>query len=120
MTNLILSLIAALCLVESRGDSHAVGDNGRAIGVLQIHEIMVDEANRLAGCQRWSYSDRSDAGQSRQMAYMVISRRLARAGYNEPTPEALKYAIRLWNRGNEYYQRVIQEMEKSNEIPYHD
>jgi len=117
---MILALIAALCLVESGGDPQAVGDNGRAIGVLQIHEIMVDEANRLAGCQRWSYSDRSDAGQSRQMAYMVISRRLARAGYNEPTPEALKYAIGLWNRGEEYYQRVIQEMEKSNEIPYHD
>ena len=113
MTNMIFSLVAALCLVESSGNPRAVGDNGRAVGVLQIHEIMVDEANRLEGFQRFTYSDRKSAMQSRQMAYTVISKRLARAGYNEPTPEALKYAIGLWNRGETYYQKVIKQMEES-------
>lgn len=41
------TLIAAIIHVESRGNDSAVGDNGKAVGCLQIHPIMVREVNRL-------------------------------------------------------------------------
>ena len=40
-------LINAIIYVESRGNDSAVGDNGKAVGCLQIHPIMVREVNRL-------------------------------------------------------------------------
>ena len=48
----------AVCWVESRGDPRAVGDGGAALGIGQIHRIMVDDCNRILGRRRWSYADR--------------------------------------------------------------
>ena len=63
--------IEALIHVESKGDTFAVGDNGRAIGVLQIHPIMVREVNRILekkGIQRsYTYNDRYDYDKSIEM-----------------------------------------------------
>lgn len=42
-------LIAALIQVESGGVDDAIGDEGRAVGCLQIHEIFVEDVNRIAG-----------------------------------------------------------------------
>ena len=42
-------LIDALVAVESRGNAAAVGDSGKALGILQIHATMVADANRIAG-----------------------------------------------------------------------
>lgn len=40
-------LITALIKIESGGDPQAVGDGGMAVGVLQIHPIMVTDVNRI-------------------------------------------------------------------------
>ena len=57
----------AVCWVESRGDPRAVGDGGAALGVGQIHTIMVDDCNRIVGRRRWSYADRLCPVKSFQM-----------------------------------------------------
>ena len=41
------AFIEAVIWKESKGDSNAIGDSGKAVGVLQIHPIMVREANRI-------------------------------------------------------------------------
>ena len=41
------TFVDAVIYVESRGNDSAVGDNGSAVGCLQIHPIMVREVNRL-------------------------------------------------------------------------
>ena len=55
-------LVDAMIHVESRGDSTAIGDGGRAVGVLQIHPIMVREVNRILAKNgsdvRYTYDDR--------------------------------------------------------------
>jgi len=112
MNELILSIIAALVVVESHGNRNAVGDGGAAIGILQIHSIMVDEANRLAGAHLFDVVDRWDPEKSREMAQLVLSRRLHLAGHTEPTEEAARYAIGLWNRGDVYYQKVLKELNR--------
>ncbi len=43
------NLISALIIVESSGNDQAIGDNGRAIGPLQIHRGVVLDVNRITG-----------------------------------------------------------------------
>lgn len=54
--------IEAVIWKESRGNESAIGDNGKAVGVLQIHPIMVREANRilkmLGKDKEYTYEDR--------------------------------------------------------------
>lgn len=46
---MILQLVCALMLIESGGVPTAIGDDGLAIGTLQIHPIMVRERSAVAG-----------------------------------------------------------------------
>lgn len=43
------SFIVALEKVESNQNTQAIGDNGRAFGILQIHAITVEDYNRIYG-----------------------------------------------------------------------
>ena len=73
MTNqLISAVIAALIRIESGGDPGAVGDGGRAVGVLQMWPCAVAEANRLAGRQLWTLDDRRNPQLSRAMAWTIL------------------------------------------------
>jgi hypothetical protein len=50
----ISNLISALIIVESSGNDLAIGDNGRALGPLQIHRGVVQDVNRITGSHyRW-------------------------------------------------------------------
>jgi len=58
----------AVCWVESGGDPYVrPGDGGRAVGIAQIHRIMVDDCNRIAGRRRWTYANRQDPVKSLEM-----------------------------------------------------
>ena len=45
----LTNLISALIAVESHGNDLAIGDQGRAIGPLQIHKAVVTDVNRFTG-----------------------------------------------------------------------
>lgn len=49
-------LIEALCIVESNNNVKAVGDNGKARGVLQLHKIYVKDASRFSK-EQFDYED---------------------------------------------------------------
>jgi len=51
-------IIEKIIQIESEGNPNAIGDNGSAIGILQIRPIMIKEVNRLLGEQRYSLDDR--------------------------------------------------------------
>ncbi len=63
--------VEALVLVESR-NKNVTGDSGRAVGVLQMWKIQVDECNRIVGYSRWSYDDRKDPTKSRHMCTVFL------------------------------------------------
>lgn len=67
-------LMMAVIAVESGGDPHAVGDGGRAVGILQIHPIMVRECNRIIGRAEWQLSDRRNPAQSKRMFRTYMGR----------------------------------------------
>jgi len=73
----IKDVINTLVKVESDGDSKAIGDNGRAHGLLQIHPIMVKECNRLLGRDEFTLKDRFSPSRSKYMATVFLSRQIS-------------------------------------------
>jgi hypothetical protein len=60
----ITNLISALIIVESGGNDLAIGDNGRAIGPLQIHKAVVLDVNRFTG-SHYRHQDMTNRAQAR-------------------------------------------------------
>lgn len=65
------SFLEALASVESGGDTQAIGDCGKAVGLFQIWKIYVDDVNQIAGKQ-FSYADRLDPEKSRAMVKIYL------------------------------------------------
>ena len=86
----------ALEQVESKGNASAVGDNGRALGCLQIWPAVVTDANRIAGTN-YRHADAFDRVKARAMAraylnYYASKRRIG----HDPSNQDL---ARIWNGG---------------------
>jgi hypothetical protein len=99
-------LIPALVQVESNGNPRAVGDNGKALGQLQIWSVVVVDVNRAKGT-RYTHKDAFDPAKAEAIcrAYLSIyctPRRLGRA----PTMED---AARIWNGGPNGHRKSATE-----------
>lgn len=116
MTNLIWIVISVLVQVESNGDPAAVGDDGRAVGILQMHAIALDEANRLEAIaarrenrqpRRWSDTDRYDPAANLDMAFVTLEHHYRR-GVTDPVDLACR-----WNRpdgsASQRYRNRVQK-----------
>ncbi len=70
--NDIERLLDAIARIESRGDPHAVGDGGRALGAYQIHRVYWQEGTKLLGVD-WPYRDAADPKKARRVvrAYLL-------------------------------------------------
>ena len=91
-------LIPALEAVESRGNAHAVGDNGKAVGILQIHPCVIRDVNRRFGTA-YTLAHRRSKAHSRAICRLYLTMytpHLRRTLGRNPT--AFDYA-RLWNGG---------------------
>ena len=60
----ISNLISALIIVESSENDMAIGDNGKAIGPLQIHKAVVLDVNRITG-SHYRHQDMTNRAQAR-------------------------------------------------------
>ncbi len=99
MYELIVSLLPILIQVESGGVSNAVGDNGQAIGVLQIHKILVDDVNRIEEEPMFRYQDRKNKTLSCRMAMIYLlhyGKHYENITGKKATAEVL---CRIWNGG---------------------
>ena len=86
----ISNLISALIIVESSGNDMAIGDNGKAIGPLQIHKAVVLDVNRFTGSHyRW------EAMTNRAQARAVCEAYLKHYGRGASTEQL----ARRWNGG---------------------
>ena len=112
MTNLLPIIISALIQIETGGHpdpADSVGDQGRAIGILQLHPIMVEEVNRITGL-KYHESDRYSPTLSERMAYAFLEYQYRR-GVTDPVALACR-----WNRPNgdpnpAYWTKVILALE---------
>ena len=93
-------VVEAFAWVESRHNPNAV--NGNCVGYLQISPIMVREANRMAGEERFTLDDRWDKEKSIDMFRVIMEKK-------NPTLDIDKACI-IWNgRGcSQQYKDAIK------------
>ena len=99
----ISNLISALIIVESSGNDLAIGDNGRAIGPLQIHRGVVLDVNRITG-SNYRHQDMTNRAQARAVceAYLkqygrgATTEQLARRWNGGPTGDRKTATVAYW------------------------
>ena len=67
------SLFQAICKVESNNNRNAIGDNGNAVGIVQIWKICVDDVNRIIGSEKYKYKDRLNVRKSQEMFCIYLT-----------------------------------------------
>ncbi len=90
------NLISALIIVESSGNDMAIGDQGRAIGCLQIHRAVVLDVNRITG-SHYRHSEMTNRVQARA----VCEAYLKHWGKGKTTEEQ----ARIWNAGPQGHKK---------------
>lgn len=84
-------LINSIIYYESRGFTYAHNEGEDAAGILQIRPIMVDEANRIVGYNKYSLDDRWDREKSIELFWDVQN-------YHNPKM-ILEDVCHYWNSG---------------------
>lgn len=101
----LMGIILALIVVESNGNNNAVGDNGNAVGCLQIHKVFVDDVNRILGRKEFTYQDRKSKDKSIKMALVYLKYYgdvYQKKTGKKPTVDVL---VRIFNGGPEGYKK---------------
>lgn len=123
MKELILLLIPALCQVESSNNPLAIGDNGKAVGILQIHPILIEDVNRIYGT-KYTLEDRKDPAISKLICQQYLTYWGKRYKLNTGKEPGLEVLAKIWNAGpngwkkpvtEKYWHKVLKELERSNE-----
>ena len=99
------NLITALMIVESAGNDLAIGDNGRALGPLQIHRGVVLDVNRITGSS-YRHQDMTNRAQARAVceAYLrhygrgKTTEQQARIWNGGPTGDRKQATVAYWRR----------------------
>ena len=99
----LTNLITALIIVESSNNDLAIGDQGRAIGCLQIHKAVVLDVNRITG-SHYLHQDMTNRVQARAVcqAYLTYygrgatTEQLARRWNGGPTGDRKTATVAYW------------------------
>ena len=99
----LTNLISALMLVESSNNDLAIGDQGRAIGCLQIHKAVVLDVNRITGSHyRWESMTNRVQARAVCAAYLThygrgaTTEQLARRWNGGPTGDRKTATVAYW------------------------
>ena len=107
-------LIDVLKEVESNYNDQAIGDNGKAKGILQIWDVMVRDFNRITG-KNYTHDDAFDKKKSEEMAKAVLKHY---GKYIHKTTKKLPDArqlARIWNGGGSAWKPKSGSYEKKLE-----
>tara|TARA_R110000764_G_scaffold56593_2_gene123271 strand:+ start:180 stop:665 length:486 start_codon:yes stop_codon:yes gene_type:complete len=95
------TFVDAVIYVESRGNDSAVGDNGKAVGCLQMHPIMVREVNRILAKYdiptTYTLEDRYSREKSIEMFNIISEEYYCCEGYT--FTDYVEIVARRWNGG---------------------
>lgn len=112
LSKAFLNIITAVLMdVESDNNPNAIGDDGKAVGILQIHEICVDDVNRILKskgvAKKYTYDDRYDVTKSTVICANYLM--YYRDKYLDYVPftvmDDYEICARLWNGGYEGLKR---------------
>ena len=109
MRELLITLIPLLCQVESNNNARAIGDSGRAVGILQIHLSVLKDIERIYGIT-YRPEERFNPKISRMICYKYLlhwGRHYERKTGKRVTKEVL---CKIWNGGPFGYRKPGAEM----------
>ena len=112
----IHDVINTLSQIESNHTSDAIGDNGKAVGILQIHKCLVDDVNRITKSKNFTYAQRLKPAYSRLMAriYLKHYSKSFKKRFKR-NPKASELAM-MWNGGGQYYRGLSKKKSKRNNL----
>jgi len=104
--------LEAIRQVESGGDDDVIGDNGKAYGSLQIHDICVREVNRLYGTS-FTHQDAFDREKADSIFWYVMDKAYQETGdWDE--------MIQWWNGGpsirNNHTLNYLEKVKQNIEV----
>lgn len=105
----MIALILAIIAVESGGDQNAVGDAGKAYGLLQMHSAYVQDAAEWAN-NDWTHEDAFDPEKARRI-FIAYMDRYAQDHKRPAGMSRAEYISRIHNGGPTGYL-------KESTIPY--
>lgn len=110
-------LIPALIAVESNGDSKATGDNGKAKGMLQLHQIYIVDVNTRYKTS-FTHDDAFDAKKAKKIVKFYLLHYGKR--YERITKKTATYEIlaRIHNGGPNGYKKP-QTVKYWNKVKKH-
>jgi len=111
------ALIPALIAVESNGNSHAIGDNGKAKGALQLHRIYIIDVNTRYRTN-FTHDDAFDVEKAKKIVKLYLLHYGKR--YERLTKKTATYEIlaRIHNGGPNGYKKP-QTVKYWNKVKKH-
>lgn len=119
-------------IIESNGDYSAQGDNGQALGMVQIWRCVVDDVNRIIGYDAYHYNDRLSPEKSWEIFFHYLTHYAADYQQRSGCSPSIEIYARLWNGGpykkkfgsydwwwedtDEYWQRAQRECSLADNI----
>jgi hypothetical protein len=97
-----------LKFVESEHNPDAIGDDGKAYGILQIHEVAVDDVNRIYGTN-YVHEDAFDIQKSEEIFELYIKHWAAKVCDREGRDATTEDIVRIWNGGPRGYKKGSTE-----------
>lgn len=92
------TLLDAIIQVESGGNPNAVGDSGKAVGIMQIWPIMVEDINRILNKNVYTLEDRYNPNKSVEM-YNIFMEHYCKFYSDEQK-------ARCWNGGPDGWKKT--------------
>ena len=84
--------------VETNNQWDAVGDNGKAFGVVQIHKICVDDVNRIYGTD-YEHSDMFNEACAKEVFILYLTEGIDHYQVRHGKSPTESQIARMWNGG---------------------
>jgi len=98
LQGLIEDMYPVLCELESSGRADAVGDNGRAFGILQIHKVVVQDVNRFCDTD-YQHNEMFDPQYAKEVYQLYLERGAALYQVKMKADPKEQDLVRMWNGG---------------------
>ena len=115
----VSKLLAALIIIESSGNPDAIGDDGEAVGCLQITPGVIKDVNRQFSTD-FTLEDRYDVQHSRNIANLYLAYWGTKYEENTGFKANAEVYARIWNGGpngwnkkstDKYWNKVKEVLE---------
>ena len=92
------SIVVGIAKIESNFDVNAIGDNGKAYGLLQIHKEVVDDVNRYYGTT-YTHDEMFDSICAVEVFQKYINIGIKRYQKKYKKSPDIQHIVRMWNGG---------------------